>query len=257
MPQPQRHALLLLLLAILGFFGVRHLKPFYEGYREYSGPGSMASTISWLSRDIDRFKKDHDGNPPSPRGMWDIMLGTSDSTELGDTPATGTSFGPYLPFGLPPTNELNGQSAVADKPGPGVGWVYTVKGTDFKLSAVNATGTAVFTDDEARLYYFRPSERAHVASQRAWNNWAGLLFSIPLVIHLSASLLLLRSRERARRKAQGLCLTCGYDLRASPNRCPECGTPILPASSPVMSPYAPHKRATWRRVFAAVFCPRR
>jgi hypothetical protein len=35
-----------------------------------------------------------------------------------------------------------------------------------------------------------------------------------------------RARERRRRWRQDLCPACGYDVRASTEKCPECGTPI-------------------------------
>ncbi len=64
------------------------------------------------------------------------------------------------------------------------------------------------------------------------------LWSIVLVCALVSGLLtvlpVLRRRKRARR---GQCLHCGYDLRGSTERCPECGTefdadrPILKAES--------------------------
>ena len=55
------------------------------------------------------------------------------------------------------------------------------------------------------------------------------LWSVPLYVPMVASAILpliwFRNRARIRRLARiGCCATCGYDLRASPTRCPECGS---------------------------------
>lgn len=42
-----------------------------------------------------------------------------------------------------------------------------------------------------------------------------------------------RARVRRRAVSGGCCLKCGYDLRASEGRCPECGTPMPKEMDPV------------------------
>jgi hypothetical protein len=80
-------------------------------------------------------------------------------------------------------------------------------------------GGADFKDKEAP----RPSIRILMLPH--W--FLALLFAILPAFYLRA---ILRSRRRHR---LGLCPRCGYDLRATPERCPECGTEVSGQKSEV------------------------
>jgi hypothetical protein len=47
--------------------------------------------------------------------------------------------------------------------------------------------------------------------------------SLFAILPLAAGVRHVRRRRRARRLNTGRCIACGYDLRATPQRCPECG----------------------------------
>jgi hypothetical protein len=52
-------------------------------------------------------------------------------------------------------------------------------------------------------------------------HWAVVLLTAILPARCALGL---RRRRREARRMRGLCPSCGYDLRATPGRCPECGT---------------------------------
>jgi hypothetical protein len=54
------------------------------------------------------------------------------------------------------------------------------------------------------------------------DNWLIAMLTAPLPTW--RLLAYLKRRKRQSRAAKGQCMTCGYDLRGTPKRCPECGT---------------------------------
>ncbi len=66
------------------------------------------------------------------------------------------------------------------------------------------------------------------ASPNGRSNWRAFVpYWLPtLASAVLPTAWLIDARRRKHRLKHGLCLTCGYDLRASKDRCPECGTPM-------------------------------
>ena len=68
-------------------------------------------------------------------------------------------------------------------------------------------------------YNRRPYNKATGSETYAWIPcWFVMLLSATL-----PTIVFARARRARRRQRTGCCSRCGYDLRASPDRCPECG----------------------------------
>ena len=83
------------------------------------------------------------------------------------------------------------------------------------------------------LWYLDPSNYTNIPSARQ----VIVPFRFPTALTFGFGVAFLWASDRARRRRRrGLCPACGYDLRASGERCPECGTTVRRASPSAPSP---------------------
>jgi hypothetical protein len=102
---------------------------------------------------------------------------------------------------------------------------------------VSAAGFQPFAGATPWRFGFRRLRTSHgdSSASRAENH---LVAPVWLTVLVPAVLLILPSRgvasavRRRGRQRSGLCPACGYDLRATPGRCPECGAVPSPTNQP-------------------------
>ena len=83
--------------------------------------------------------------------------------------------------------------------------------------------------DFAGVYYRHFTWPGHYPGGSYWTLTIPLLY--PLLLSAALPLAWLAARVRRHRK-NGICRRCGYDLRVTPERCPECGTPAATRAGP-------------------------
>jgi len=103
---------------------------------------------------------------------------------------------------------------------------------------VNPANTVLFYFDPHQLQHGRLDfgwTSAHVLRMVAIPDW------FPLIFLVAASFVCWRiSRVPFKRQTKHLCHGCGYDLRATPDRCPECGTVVPGRSESFLKLIGPH-----------------
>lgn len=105
-----------------------------------------------------------------------------------------------------------------------------------QLTMIGYTDQVLFNVGGMRVHHgqwMAIQEQDSTASGARWHPGVGLSVAhgpIVLLLLMMPSMQLLHWNRRHNRFRRGLCLICGYDLRASVKRCPECGTPMPDAA---------------------------
>jgi hypothetical protein len=140
---------------------------------------------------------------------------------------------------------ISGRSQLRDNP-KAIPEHYQVKNSEgWQRSRV------IWFSESAREYFVRQGGRAYLGfgyTSKTWETGSApdlyisrrllLPSAFPTALFAIAPvhfiLRFLRSRRRQTRISAGLCPNCGYDMRSSPERCPECGASRQPATTPAV-----------------------
>ena len=78
--------------------------------------------------------------------------------------------------------------------------------------------------------YEGPGRNLHLAAREWWAPHLMVITVLGILPVLWAFRRQRRNRPRPQALVEGLCPNCGYDMRETPDRCPECGTRVGPAT---------------------------
>jgi hypothetical protein len=179
---------------------------------EYPKPGQWVQSLRWSGK---------------------VTISTSVSAGLSVTPATSpTATSTNFTFA---SGALTLSAGPASSPPTGSSLTFnatslTLSGLDEDLASIPLPNSGVVSDSQCHAYRVLGSgpnpARTWVLIFPYW--CALLILTIPTIGLLRWTF---AASRRDRRLRAGCCATCGYDLRATPERCPECGASAAPVGS--------------------------